>query len=88
MFEEVETSTKDVTMGYVLMNVMDDCYLKHGPKTISQVINIRSINDAYLKVFASNMKKHSLRNCTSKHAITIGMHWSFINCSCLAASNC
>jgi hypothetical protein len=56
MFEQIKTNIKEVTMGYALMNVMDDCDLKHGPKTIAQAINIRAIDQTYLKAFATNMK--------------------------------
>jgi len=79
MIEEIEASIKDATMGYALMNVMDDCDWQRGPKTIAQEINIRTIDNAYLKVFAANTKKQGLRNHTSEHAIIIGVHRSFID---------
>jgi len=79
MIEEIEMGIQQATMGYALMNVMDDCDLNRGPKTIAQAINIRTIDNAYLKSFAANTKKQGLRNCTSEHAILIGVKRSFID---------
>lgn len=79
MIEEIETSIETATMGFALMNVMDDCDLKRGPTTTAQAINIRPIDDAYLKTFAANTKKQGLKNRTSDNAIIIGVDRSFVD---------
>jgi len=81
--EAILEEINNAVLGYAMMVVMDDRDLGRGPGTVARSINIRSIDDKYLKDFAVKVKKQGLHNRSAEYAIVVGVKPSYIVSSSL-----
>lgn len=81
--DNIEDLILKASLGYAMMDVMSDDDLGRGPKMIAQTINVRGINESYLKEFRSQVRSQGLHNKDVQNAILIGVNAKDIKLSSL-----
>ncbi|KAG1843355.1 hypothetical protein DFJ58DRAFT_731647 [Suillus subalutaceus] len=81
--EKINNRLLKVSLGYAMMDVMSKNNFGKGPKMIAQTINIRGINESFLKEFGLQVQYQGLHNRDIHNAIIIGINPRYVKLSSL-----
>lgn len=73
MMDQVKELVQTASLGYALMTVMDDDDLGRGPKMERQTINLRDIDENFMRSFIRGVNEQGLQNRYMNNAIDIGV---------------
>ncbi|KAG1843356.1 hypothetical protein DFJ58DRAFT_844350 [Suillus subalutaceus] len=79
--EKINDRLLKASLGYTMTDVMSENNFGKGPKMIAQTINIRGINDSFLKEFGLQVQCQGLHNKDMHNAITIGINKKYYLCA-------
>ena len=79
MLERIQAYIKTATLGYALMTVMDEDDLGRGPRMAQQLVNLRDIDNNFMRVFIEGVEEHGLQNRLMENAMDIGIFKADIN---------
>lgn len=78
LFKEIQGQIENMTLGYGLMNLVEDNSLDWKPLMVAYSINPRPVNHTFIKDFQTKVDKHSLQNKNAEYALIIGIHQGWV----------
>lgn len=79
MMERIDSHVRGCVLGYALMTVMDEDDLGRGPWMQRQLVNMRNIDESFMRTFVEGVEVHGLHNRVVENAMDLGVFGSNVD---------